>query len=410
MNPSPATISGANSGEAANEIVEGKFRTGETASASAPQVFLMTNSFEIGGSERQFVALARSLQPASYNVSLGCLQPKGAFRKEVGEVEHFTLGGSLYRLQSMRTRYRLANRLRSAGVAVAHAFDYYTNLTLIPAAKLAGTPVVLGSLRQLGDLLTPAQRRAQRMMFRWADCVICNSKAAADTLLQERFPADRLVVIGNGLPAAAFAETAPAVAKQPGVFRVAMIARMNDRAKNHAMLLEVTARLRARMSNLEMILVGDGPLRAGLERQAQELRIDNMVQFLGSRDDIPAILASVDVTVIPSASESLSNAILESMAAGVPVIANRVGGNSELINEDRGILIPPGDVQALSAALEKLAVDTPMRESMGRNAKTFTQENFTLERMRKKHEELYARLLDEKGWSRSWGEVTKEKA
>ena len=159
----------------------------------------MTNSFETGGSERQFVELARALHPEKYRVSLGCLQPKGALQSDVGPVQHFGLGGSLYRLQSMRTRYRLAAHLRQAEIAVAHAFDYYTNLTLIPAAKLAGTPVVIGSQRQLGDLLTLTQRRVQLAMFRWADCVICNSQAAAERLLQQGLRADQVVVIRNGL-------------------------------------------------------------------------------------------------------------------------------------------------------------------------------------------------------------------
>jgi glycosyltransferase involved in cell wall biosynthesis len=105
----------------------------------------------------------------------------------------------------------------------------------------------------------------------------------------------------------------------------------------------------------------------------------------------------LDVTVLPSSSESLSNAILESMAAGVPVIANRVGGNSELLAGDKGILIPPDDVEALAGALERVARDVPMRESMGRKARQFALGNFTIDQMRKQHEELYAQLLDRKG-------------
>jgi glycosyltransferase involved in cell wall biosynthesis len=109
-------------------------------------------------------------------------------------------------------------------------------------------------------------------------------------------------------------------------------------------------------------------------------------------------LASLDVTVLPSASESLSNAILESMAAGVPVIANQFGGNVELIATDRGILVQPNDVEALEAALQQIAADVPMRETLGRHARRFAQENFTIEQMRRKHEELYAELLERKGW------------
>jgi L-malate glycosyltransferase len=399
MNSTPAAVSGLNSEDSSHTVSnDSDSRHPARRLPCSAGIFLMTNSFERGGSERQFVELSRSLQAASFKVNLGCLQPKGPFREEVGAVEHFTLGGSLFGLQSLRSRYRLAGYMRREGIAVAHAFDYYTNLTLIPAAKLARTPVVMGSFRQLGDLLTPVQRRAQQAMFRWADCVICNSRAAADNLLRNGIPAKQLAVIGNGLPPVAFAEAVPLVARRPAVFRVGMIARMNARSKNHRMMLEVAVRLRGRVRNCEIVLVGDGPLRVELERAAEELRVSDVVQFLGDCRDVQSVLASLDVTVLPSASESLSNAILESMAAGVPVIANQVGGNVELISDDRGILVPPDDVEGLATALERISADAPRREAMGRNAQKFARENFTGERMRKKHEELYAQLLERKGW------------
>ena len=131
-----------------------------------PSVFLMTNSFQTGGSERQFAALAQSLDQNVFNVNVGCIQRVGAFLKELGEVPEFRLGGSVYGLQSIRTRFRLSRHLQGLNIAVAHAFDFYTNLTLIPAARMAGVPIVIGSQRQLGDLLTPIQSFAQIAMFR----------------------------------------------------------------------------------------------------------------------------------------------------------------------------------------------------------------------------------------------------
>jgi glycosyltransferase involved in cell wall biosynthesis len=364
-----------------------------------PGVFLMTDSFQTGGSERQFVELARALDQTAYRLTLGCLQTKGTLGSDLGPVEHFDLGGSLYRFQSMRARYRLARFLQRSKIAIAHAFDYYTNLTLIPAAKLARTPVVIGSQRQLGDLLTPHQRRAQLAMLRWADCVICNSQAAAQTLVADGMPSEKLRVIGNGLPSSAFAETAPALPRSSGRFRVGMVARMNSLSKNHRHLMKAASHLRNYGNDFEIILVGDGPLRPDLERYAQELGISDLVRFLGDRRDISAILASLDATVLPSASESLSNSILESMAAGVPVIATDVGGNRELINDDRGVLVPANDQEALAQALRSLGANVEPRVTMGRNAKAFVQKNFTIELMRRKHEALYAELLERKGWS-----------
>src|SRR3569832_560302 len=113
-------------------------------------------------------------------------------------------------MQSMRTRYRLARHLRRHRVAIAHAFDFYANMTMVPAARLARVPVVIGSQRQLGDLLSPAQFRAQLAVFRFCDRVVCNSRAAARPLIDHGLSESKVVVIGNGLPAEAFARAIPA--------------------------------------------------------------------------------------------------------------------------------------------------------------------------------------------------------
>ncbi len=374
------------------------------ARESIPGLFLMTDSFETGGSERQFTALARSLNRAAFRVHLGCIQRRGAFLDGLGRVPEFPLGGSLYGLKSLWTRLRLAQYLRRNRIAVAHAFDFYANLTLIPAARLAGAPVIIGSQRQLGDLLSRSKSRAQAAMFGWCDAVVCNSRVAADRLVEHGLRQSRVAVIGNGLPESVFAETLPAVPHRPGILRVGMIARMNTRSKNHTVFLRAAARLGSRFPNVEFLIVGDGPLRPELEREAGNLGLKARVFFLGDRRDIPSVLASLDVFVLPSSSESLSNAILESMAAGVPVIASRAGGNSELIAQDRGILVAPDDDQVLAEGIERLLRDAALRAHLGRNAKEFAQANFTLEQTRKRHEDLYAELLEKKNWiaNRDW--------
>jgi len=373
-----------------------------------PAVFLMSNSLETGGSERQFAALARSLDRGRFEVHLGCIMREGPFLAGLDDVAEFGLGGSLYGLQSIRTRLRLAKHLKNNDVAIAHAFDFYTNLTLIPAARWARVPVLIGSQRQLGDLLTWKQERAQAAVLRWCDTVVCNSRAAAARLAELGLRESQLTVIGNGLPPQAFAETVPALPRVPGGLRVGMIARMNTRAKNHQLFLRMAARLRERFANLQFVLVGDGPLRPELEREADDLGLGGgQVLFLGDRRDVPAVLAALDVSVLPSSSESLSNVIIESMAAGVPVVANRVGGNGELVAEDRGMLVPPNNQDALADAVDGLLRDSARRTSLGASAQTFARANFTLERMRERHEELYRELLENKKWRASAGRVVR---
>jgi len=358
-------------------------------------IFLMINSLETGGTERQFVEVARSLKTSGSAVDLGCILKKGSFLDSaslegVAELHHFGVGRSLYGLHSIRSRWRLMRHLKKSEFAVAHAFDFYANLLLIPTAKLARVPVVIGSHRQLGDLLSPAKFRAQLAVFRWCDRVVCNSQAAADRLLQAGLPTRKLVVIGNGLPPEAFAKTAPALEHREGILRVGMIARMNAVYKNQGGFLRAATCLAKKFPSVEFVLIGDGPLCPELERQAARLGLQSRVRFLGDCRDIPAILASLDVSVVPSISESLSNVMLESMAAGVPVVATAVGGNVELGRDGRASLVSPNDDEALAVGLERLLADTELRREMSYRARQFALENFTVERIREQYCQLYS--------------------
>lgn len=373
--------------------------TSISSDSQLPGIFLMTNSFETGGSERQFIALARCLDRTAFRVHLGCIMRKGAFAEGLDNVPEFGLGGSAYGFRSLGTRIQLARYLKRLRITIAHSFDFYTNIVLIPAARLAGVPVVIGSQRQLGDLLTSSKFRAQTAAFRFADAVICNSRAAASGLLRAGIPERRLVVIHNGLPDDFFCPGVPAVPPSAGVLRVGMIARMNTWSKNHRLFLAAAARLSRKHSNLEFVLVGDGPLRPELELAAQKLQVADRVQFLGDHKNIQDVLAALHVSVLPSESESLSNAILESMAAGVPVVATDVGGNSELIGEGRGVLVPPGDEAELANGIEELVSNANARAEIGVKAREFARAHFTIESMREQHEALYRELLERKSWS-----------
>jgi len=361
------------------------------------RLFLMTNTFETGGSERQFGILARSLSPERFHLGLGCIRRDGPFVLGFETVPEFRLGGSLYGWKSLRARIRLARHLRRHRVQIAHAFDFYTTLTLVPAARLAGVPVVIGSFRQLGDLMTRAQFRTQQVAFRWCDAVVCNSRAGADWLAADGMPRNKLHVIGNALPDEAFAPVSEALARRPGNVRVGMVARMNARYKGHSGFLRIAARIHQRHPEVEFLLAGDGPLRSELEQEARSLGLGSQVAFLGDRRDVAAVLASMDVAVLTSDSEGLSNVILEAMAASVPVVAYDVGGNGELVNAERGQTVRAGDEEGFATAVEHLLERPALREELGRNARAFVEENFSLQRVQSDFERLYQSLMVRKG-------------
>ena len=370
------------------------------AANSRPAVFLMTNTLETGGSERQFVTMAKALDRERFSVDLGCLKPFGPFLSEVEAIARFAAGGSLFGWQSLRSRLALSKFLRRQRTAVAHSFDFYSNLMLIPAARLAGVPVVLGSHRQLGDLLTPMQFRAQNVVFRLCDRVVCNSRAAAQRLQEAGIGSGKLVVIPNGLPDELFAPVAPALLYEPNIVRIGIISRMNHPVKQHDFFLRMAARLAPRCPQARFVLVGDGPLRPGLEVLVERLGLRDRVVFLGDRRDIPAVLASLDITVLPSSSESLSNVMMESMAAGVAVVASNVGGNPELVESGRtGFLFAPGDEGQFAAALETLITQPELRKQFGSSARKRALAEYTIPRVRDRYQDLYRGLLAEKGWA-----------
>jgi len=368
-----------------------------------PKVFLMANTLETGGSERQFAALAQGLSPSTLCIQLGCLHKTGVFADGLKGIREFRPGGSLFGLKSQRARLALRRHLKQQGIAVAQSFDFYSNLMLIPAARLAGVPVVLGSQRQLGDLMSWPRFWVQKSIFQWCDRVVCNSRAAAHYLHRRAgLVEEKLAVIPNGLPDSAFAETKPALPRTQGLVRVGMIARMNDAAKNHAAFLRVAARVARKHQNVEFVLVGDGSMRAKLEQQASDLGLGERVRFLGERSDISAVLASLDISVLTSISESLSNVIMESMAAGLPVVAGSVGGNLELVREgETGFLVPSDDDDGFEAAIGRLLDRPELRATFGAKAKAEAKSRFSLKSVCRQYEELYLSVLAEKGWSQA---------
>jgi glycosyltransferase involved in cell wall biosynthesis len=371
----------------------------KTVGNRLPSVFLMTNSLETGGTERQFAAVAQALDRDAFTTSFGCLKREGAFLENLDALVEFSPGGSLLKWGSQRTRLALARHLRKQGTALAHSFDFYSNLMLIPTARVVGVPVVIGSFRQLGDLLTPMQFRAQKMIFQLCDRVICNSEAAADRLRRADFPEGKLTLIPNGLTDDFFAPVSPALPRDGATLNIGMISRMNDPSKRHDAFLRAAARLAARFPNLQFILAGDGPLRPGLEQLAESLGLNGRVVFMGERRDIPAVLASLDVIVLPSASESLSNVILESMAAGVPVVATCIGGNPELIQHgETGLLVPDGDENQLAAALETFLMQPDLRRLCGSKAREKAKAGYGIRQVTDRYQDLYCELLREKKW------------
>ncbi|MGC4115479.1 MAG: glycosyltransferase [Myxococcales bacterium] len=257
------------------------------------------------------------------------------------------LAGSFARPGTLRQIARLAAYLRRERIALLHAHDFYTTLIAVPAARLAGVASVVGRL-DLGHWHTSGQALALAAATRAADAVVANAEAIRRKLIEmERLPADRVRVIHNGIDLAAFdrvraaplGEPLPEIAK--GRVVIAHVANMTHPVKAQEDLLEAMASLKSRHPEALLLLVGDGVRRPMLEAMVARLGLGDSVCFLGRRGGVPAILARCHVGVLCSHAEGLSNAVIEGMAAALPMVVTDAGGNAELVKDgERGFVVP----------------------------------------------------------------------
>ncbi len=360
-----------------------------------------TKSFHIGGTEVQVVELLRGL-PSSYRVQVAVLQDEGPLMGAVHQLGHvpevFPLKGSLARPNSALQVARLASWLRRERVELVHAHDFYSTMLVVPAAKLAGTKVIVGRL-DLAHWHGKARRAVLQALTKMADHVVGNAEAIRRMLVEEEgVSAEKVSVIPNGLDLARFDARVREGLKAPlpdtkGAPVVVHVANMNHPVKRQEDLLRALAMVHLKGLVLHAFLVGNGPRRPELERMAKELGLTNTVHFLGHRADVPAIYARADFGVLCSTAEGMSNAVMEGMAAGLPMVVTRVGGNPELVSDgERGLVVPPLQPQAMSEAFQRLLRDRELGRRMGAEARAFVERELSLERLVRRHDAVYRRV------------------
>lgn len=355
--------------------------------------------FAIGGTERQFVNVVQRLDLNKFDVHLACFKRWGEF---LGEIEacarpltDYTIN-SLASYRTLQQQWRFASYLRKHRIQVVHTYGFYPNLFAIPAAKMAGVPVTIAAIRDTGAHISPLQQRAQRVICAMADCVLVNASAVEEWLVGQGYRRDKIRIIRNGIiftPA-----DSPSGIRQefalPGNARlIGVICRLYA-AKGVQYFVEAAASVAARFDDVRFLIVGDGTEKAVLQAQAERLGIERKVIFTGFRTDTSKILSELSMSVLPSLTEGLSNTLLESMAAGVPVVATRVGGNPEIIVDgETGILVPSRNSEALAHAMCQLLEKPELADTMGRAGKQRIADHFSVEQTVRQTEHLYSDLL-----------------
>jgi L-malate glycosyltransferase len=382
--------------------------------------------FGCGGTERQVLNLGLSLDSKRFAVEFGCMRLWGALLPEISNSAIPVCAYPIRRLYgtgAINQQLRLARYLRRRRIQILHSYNLYSNVFAIPAAWLAGVPVIIASIRDRGVYLSTAQRHVQRYVCRLADCVLVNAESIKEWLVSDGYDPSNIVVIRNGIDLARF-DASPAGIRASldipdGVPVVTMIARLNAK-KGVEDFIDAAGIVARQFPDARFLIVGEGHVSTkggptedtgyhqALRLRAERSGLKNRLLFTGYRADVPALLAATTVSVLPSHSEGLSNTLLESMAAGAAVVATRVGGTPEVVEDGvNGLLVPAQDSNTLAGAIARLLADPQLAARLGAAARQSVRERFSLERMVHTTEQLYLDLLvrraAEPGWRRRLG-------
>lgn len=367
-------------------------------------VLHLVNRFWIGGAERQFVERLRR-HPPGFRAVVGCLEASGPMLEPVRALGHepevFPLKGSMLQPNTAVQIARMAALIRAEGVKVVHATDFNTNLLGLAAARLAGAKAIVSRV-DLGHLRAGFgkwHRQAEKLNARLADLVVANADAVREVCIREEgVKPENCVVVRNGLDLAHFDAAAAKPLEAPlaggeGAPLVAVIGNLWP-VKGHRTLVEAVARLPGELAGVRFVCAGEGPEREELTRRISELGLTDRILLVGHRLDVPAILARARAACLCSSAEGLSNALMEAMAARLPIVATAVGGTPELVREgENGLLVPPGDAKALAEKLASLLSRPEEATEMGLRGRRRVESELSMERMAEGHGALYRRAL-----------------
>ncbi len=353
-----------------------------------------------GGAETVLLGLSRHLSLRGYRVLAGV----GRRAWLAQNLQAAGIAVNVIR-RGRRLDWRLVPQIvaiiRRERVNLVHAHLFTMNLNACVAARLARVPFI-ATYHGLGDLQGERRRLATRVIGRLASRVVAVSDFLRGELVNAcGVAASRVATIHNGIGLDLFRSSngsqRRAMREELGVADAWVIGAVGGLrpVKGHRFLLEAMAGLAESAPNARLLVVGDGPLREGLEARAAALGIAERVRFLGFRNDVPRILGALDCFVLPSLSEGLSIVTIEAMAAGLPVVVTASGGPRDLVEHgSTGLVVPPGDPFALSAAMASVRRDGALARRLSAAARC-KAEAFDVRTMLEKYEMLYREILDD---------------
>ncbi len=366
------------------------------------RVCFLIDNLEVAGTESQLLALIHGLDRTKVQPFLCLLDGRSDLSRslEPANCPVLRLGvRSLCRPSTLAKAWRFARFLRRNKIDVVHCFFPDSTRFAVPVARLAGVRRIVASRRNLGHWMTPWDRRLARFYRRWIDVTVANCEACRRAVIeQEGVAPESVVVIRNGIDLDRFARIpayTPSVNGRPR--RVGMVANLRP-VKAPDVFVRAAAIVSQSHSNVVFQIAGSGDTES-VRRLARECGIENRLELLGQVQDIPSFLAGLEIAVLTSHSEGLSNSLLEYMAAGRPIVATAVGGNMELIEHGiHGLLVPPGDSEAVASVVNCLLTEPVLGGMLGAAARCRVAEHFGKEMLFSSYEGLYLDIVRGDTW------------
>lgn len=361
-------------------------------------ILLMAQKLAQGGSERQLAEIAKALDRQRFAPHVAVLREGGLRLDELHAAGVPTVHIPLHSFAStgfLSASWHLYRYLRRHRIQLAHSFDVPSNIFLAPVARAARV-LVLGSQRAFRTL-TP--RHLDPLVWfsdRLVDGLVVNCRAIERHLIEDaRYPASRIHLCYNGLDASAFARQNPPPSPElAGASLVIGIVCALRPEKDLLTLLRAFALLHPQYPSARLVFVGSGALLEPLRQLSAELSVQPHCVFVPSTSAVAEWLSRIDIFVLPSRSEALSNSVMEAMACSCAVIASNVGGNPELITHgERGFLFPSGDHHELARLLTLLASNQTLRRQFAAAGRDFITTNFSLARSVQTMTTLYETML-----------------
>jgi glycosyltransferase involved in cell wall biosynthesis len=363
-------------------------------------LFQIDAGMEWRGGQRQALFLARELKKRGFRFTL-VAQPDGPLRQKAADEGLPVLPLRMKSEMDVLASLRLAGAMKREGCRLAHFHDAHAVAVGGRAAQRARVPIRIISRRV--DFPLKRNPFSRNKYTKNADLIIAISEGVKDVLIKGGTAPAAIEVIPSGIDFSPFdAVKERGLLRQefhfaPEDFLVGIVAALEDH-KGHTDLLEAARLIKLRAPKVKIVIVGSGSLDMELDQQARDLHVDDLVFFLGFREDVPRILASLDLFVLSSRLEGLGSSIMDAMASRLPVVATQVGGIPEVvIHRETGLLVPPKSPQALAQAILKLYLDKALAGRLAQRGFEVVHERFSAEAMAARIILIYERIASGKG-------------